>query len=58
MCEWHWTWYELGQLRSSLNLLAIIIGIHLRQALQQLLQPRDEISEFVFHVIVLLVGNR
>ena len=29
-----------------------------RQALQQLLQPQDEITEFFFHIIVLLVGSR
>ena len=48
---------ELCQLRSPLDLLAIAIGVHFRQGLQQLLQPRDEIIELVFHVIVLLVGD-
>ena len=47
---------EPRQLGPPLYLVGIVTGIHLRQTLQQLLQPRDEITELVLHVIALLVG--
>jgi len=49
---------RLCQLRLSLILIAIFIGVNLRQGVEQLLQPRDEIIELVFHIVVLLVDNR